>query len=239
MNIGAYMRPNGTTPVRNAAQFMTGLYKIPAFKIDSYALVANKTPSGTYRGPGRYEGCFFFERIMEKAAKALGIDPLQLRRQNLIPATDIPYLLDTIQPNEGWNETYYDSGDYAEAFDLALKEAKWTEKAHLQGKLVDGRYHGLGVACFVEGGASGPRENARMVLEKDGTVTVIVGSTSIGQGVETVMSQIAADALEIPIEKITLLHGSTNLHVGRVWFLRLAGDGNGRLCDHGCRREPA
>ncbi|MFM1814669.1 MAG: hypothetical protein RLZ98_1364 [Pseudomonadota bacterium] len=211
VNIGAYMRPNGTTPVRNAAQFMTGLYKVPAFKVDSYALVSNKTPSGTYRGPGRYEGCFFMERIMEKASRALGIDTLEIRRRNLIPAAEIPYLLDTIQPNDGWNETYYDSGDYREAFDIAVKEAKWEEKAHLQGKLVDGRYHGLGVACFVEGGASGPRENARMILEKDGTVTVIVGSTSIGQGVETVMSQIAADALEIPIEKIKLLHGSTNL----------------------------
>ncbi len=211
VNIGAYMRPNGTTPVRNAAQFLTGLYKIPAFRIDSYALVSNKTPSGTYRGPGRYEGCFFFERLIDKAAAALGIDRLEIRRKNLIPAADIPYLLETIQPNDGWNETFYDSGDYAEAFDLAVKEARWAEKSHLQGKLVDGRYHGLGIACFVEGGASGPRENARMVLEADGSVTVIVGSSGIGQGVETVMSQIAADALEIPIEKITLLHGSTNL----------------------------
>lgn len=211
VNIGAYMRPNGTTPVRNAAQFMTGLYKIPAFKIDSYALVSNKTPAGTYRGPGRYEGCFFFERILEKASNALGLDSAELRRKNLIPTQEIPYLMDTVQPNEGWNETYLDSGDYAEAFDLALKESGWPEKKHLQGKLIDGRYHGLGLACFVEGGASGPRENATMTLEKDGSVTVIVGSTSIGQGVETVMSQIAADALEIPIEKIRLLHGSTNL----------------------------
>ena len=211
VNIGAYMRPNGTTPVRNAAQFMTGLYKVPAFRIDSYALVSNKTPSGTYRGPGRYEGCFFFERIMEKASRALGIDSAEIRRKNLIPAEEIPCLIDTIQPNDGWNETYLDSGDYAEAFDLALKESNWADKAHLQGQLIDGRYHGLGIACFVEGGASGPRENATMTLESDGRVTVIVGSTSIGQGVETVMSQIAADALEIPIEQINLLHGSTNI----------------------------
>lgn len=211
VNIGAYMRPNGTTPVRNAAQFLTGQYKIPTLDIKSYALVSNKTPSGTYRGPGRYESCFFFERLMDKAAKQLGIDRLDIRRRNFIPAAEIPYLIETIQPNDGWNDTYYDSGDYLACFERALKEAKWAEKEHLRGKLVDGRYHGLGVACFIEGGASGPRENARMELMPDGKVKVYVGSSSIGQGVETIMSQIAADALEITMDRIELYHGSTNL----------------------------
>jgi carbon-monoxide dehydrogenase large subunit len=210
-NIGAYMRPNGTTPVRNAAQFLTGQYKIPSFRLHSYALVGNKTPAGTYRGPGRYEGCFFFERIMDIAARKLGIDRLDIRRRNFIPAEELPYLLDTIQPNEGWNETYYDSGDYLATFESALAEAGWADKAKLSGKLVDGRYHGLGVACFIEGGASGPRENARMLLLPGGKVRLIVGSSSIGQGVETIMVQIAADALEISMDKIEILHGSTNL----------------------------
>ena len=67
-NIGAYMRPNGTTPVRNAAQFITGPYKVENFSIRSHAVATNKTPAGTYRGPGRYESCFFFERMMDKAA---------------------------------------------------------------------------------------------------------------------------------------------------------------------------
>ena len=77
------------------------------------------------------------------------------------------------------------------------------------GKLIDGRYHGLGIACFIEGGASGPRENARIVIERDGSFAVYVGSSGVGQGVETIMAQIAADALEVPIEKVTVYHGST------------------------------
>ena len=90
-----------------------------------------------------------------------------------------------------------------------LRKASWREKAALAGKLVDGRYHGLGIACFIEGGASGPRETARIEVEKDGTIAVYVGSSALGQGVETIMAQIAADALEIPIERIRVMHGST------------------------------
>jgi len=79
----------------------------------------------------------------------------------------------------------------------------------LQGKLIDGRYHGLGIACFIEGGGSGPRENARIELLGDGSVAVYVGSSSVGQGIETIMAQIAADALELPLERIRIFHGST------------------------------
>lgn len=211
VNVGAYMRPNGTTPVRNAAQFLTGQYKIPALDIKAYAMMGNKTPAGTYRGPGRYEGCFFFERLMDMGANKLGIDRLEIRRRNFIPAAEIPCKLETIQPNDGWNETYYDSGDYLACFERTLAEARWAEKEHLRGKLIDGKYHGLGVACFIEGGASGPRENARMELAPGGKVKVYVGSSSIGQGVETIMSQIAADALEITMDRIELYHGSTTL----------------------------
>ena len=81
----------------------------------------------------------------------------------------------------------------------------------MQGKLIDGRYRGIAVGCYLEGGASGPREGARLVLETDGKISVYVGSSSIGQGLETVCAQIAADALELPIDGIKgVLHGSTD-----------------------------
>jgi aerobic carbon-monoxide dehydrogenase large subunit len=83
-------------------------------------------------------------------------------------------------------------------------------KAELQGKLVDGRYHGLGIGCFIEGSAAGPKENARLVLEPDGMVSVFVGSSAVGQGLETAFAQIAADALGIPMDRIRgVFHGST------------------------------
>ncbi len=210
-NVGAYMRPNGTTPVRNVAQFLTGPYKVANFEVKSHAIATNKTPAGTYRGPGRYEATFFFERVLDVASRALGLDRIEIRRRNLIPHAEMPFRMVKIGPAEGWDDTYLDSGDYHEGLDTALSEAGWKTKVGLSGKLVDGRYHGLGIACFVEGGASGPREHARMTLQPDGRIDLVVGSSSIGQGIETIFAQIAADALEIDIDRITVRHGSTNL----------------------------
>jgi aerobic carbon-monoxide dehydrogenase large subunit len=209
VDIGAYVRPNGMTPVRNAAQFTSGPYRIPNIALNAHALVSNKTPAGTYRGPGRFEGCFFCERMLDLVAQDLGLDRLAIRRRNLISVGEMPYALASVSPNDGFGETACDSGDYSSTFDRCVKEARWTEKAPMQGKLIGGRYHGLGIACFIEGGASGPRESARIVVESDGLVAVYVGSSAVGQGIETILAQIAADALELPLERIRIYHGST------------------------------
>ena len=209
VNVGAYVRPNGMTPVRNAAQFMSGPYRIPAIHLQAHAYVSNKTPAGTYRGPGRYEGSFFIERLMDLGAARLGMDRLALRRRNLVTDAEMPYPLAPVLPSDGRAETNCDSGDYRVCFDKCLEEFGWAQKAEFDGKLIDGRYHGLGIACFIEGGASGPSETARMEIEADGSVAVYAGSSAIGQGLETVLSQIAADALEISIDRIKLYHGST------------------------------
>jgi aerobic carbon-monoxide dehydrogenase large subunit len=209
VDIGAYVRPNGMTPVRNAAQFTSGPYRIPNIALNAHALASNKTPAGTYRGPGRFEGCFFCERMLDLAAQDLGLDRLAIRRRNLVSIGEMPYALASVTPNDGFGETQCDSGDYASTFDRCVTEARWSEKAPLQGRLIEGRYHGLGIACFIEGGASGPRESARMVVERDGCVSVYVGSSSVGQGIETILAQIAADALELPLACVRIYHGST------------------------------
>ena len=208
-DIGAYVRPNGMTPVRNVAQFTSGPYRIPSIHLDAYALTSNKTPAGTYRGPGRFEGCFFCERMLDMAANELGLDRLAIRRRNLISVGEMPYGLASVSPNDGFGETECDSGDYASTFDRCVSEARWSETAPLQGRLIEGRYHGLGIACFIEGGASGPRESARIVVEPDGGIAVYVGSSAVGQGIETILGQIAADALELPLERVRIYHGST------------------------------
>ena len=209
VNIGAYVRPNGMTPVRNVAQFTTGPYRVPNVNLVARALVSNKVPAGTYRGPGRYEGCFFCERLLEIAAVDLGLDRLSMRRRNLLTADDMPYALASVLPNDGFADTACDSGDYRVTFDRCLKEFSWSKKQHLSGTLQDGLYHGLAVGCFIEGGASGPRENARVELDSDGLFSVFVGSSGIGQGLETVMAQIAADTLGVRLDDIRVLHGST------------------------------
>src|SRR5712671_2208506 len=178
-DVGAYLRTVGATASRNIAQVMSGPYRIPDIRIDVSLLVTNKTPSGTYRAPGRYEADFFRERLFDIVARDLRIDRVEFRRRNLIAEAEMPYPLAKI--------------------------------VNLQNRLIDGCYHGVAVGCYLEGGASGPKETARLVLEEDGGVSVYVGSSAVGQGLETVFAQIAADALEIPMDRIRgVFHGSTD-----------------------------
>jgi carbon-monoxide dehydrogenase large subunit len=207
-DMGAYMRTNGAVGSRNVAQFMSGPYRIPNIDVDVTLFMTNKTPVGTYRGPGRFETDFFRERLFDMVAKDLGIDRVDFRRRNLVAESEMPYAIATINPFESKDQ--FDSGDYQITLDRCLAEFGWDEKSKLQGRLIDGRYHGIALGCFIEGGAAGPKESARLALNDDGSVTVYMGSSAVGQGVETVFAQIAADALEIPMDRIrAVLHGST------------------------------
>ncbi|MDC0033365.1 xanthine dehydrogenase family protein molybdopterin-binding subunit [Alphaproteobacteria bacterium] len=207
VDAGAYYRTNGTISPRNVAQFMSGPYRIPNIDLKSHVMMTNKAPIGTYRGPGRFETDYFRERLFDIAAKDLEIKPVDFRRHNLVGEREMPYRLADIEPVPVEEEL--DSGDNLMILDRCLEEFGWNEKESLQGKLIDGLYHGVAIGCFVEGGGAGPRENARLILEANGAVTVYVGSTAVGQGVLTVLTQIAADALELPMERIRLFHGST------------------------------
>jgi carbon-monoxide dehydrogenase large subunit len=206
---GAYIRTNGPTPARNIAQVLNGPYRIPAVRIDVSLVMTNKTPVGTYRGPGRFEGDFFRERLFDIAASELGIDRVAFRRRNLISQSEMPYKLPTVEPLDIKSET--DSGDYFSTLARCLDEVDWSSRTALDGKLIDGRYRGTAIGCYLEGGGSGPAESARLAVESDGKISVHVGSSSVGQGVETVCAQIAADALELPLDAIEgVFHGSTD-----------------------------
>jgi aerobic carbon-monoxide dehydrogenase large subunit len=209
IDLGAYVRTNGLIAPRGLAQCFSGPYRVPNIRITAMALLTNKTPSGTYRAPGRYEACFFCERLIELAAGDLGIDSAEMRRRNLISAAEMPYRLARLEPGGPAADTECDSGDYGEALERCLAEFGWAEKRALQGRLIDGRYHGIAVACFIEGSGAGPKETARLDLEPDGTVSIYVGSTAVGQGLETVMGQIAADTLGLPLDQVRVFHGST------------------------------
>jgi carbon-monoxide dehydrogenase large subunit len=208
-DIGAYVRTNGATAARNISQVLPGPYRIPHVRIDVSLVITNKTPVGTYRGPGRFESDFCRERLFDMVAADLGIDRVEFRRRNLIRESDMPYALPTVLELD--IESECDSGDYQVTLDRCLNEIKWAERSKLNGKLIDGRHHGIAVGCYLEGGGTGPRENVRLVVEPNGSISLYVGSSSVGQGVETVFAQIAADALEVPMERINrVLHGSTD-----------------------------
>ncbi|HMA73285.1 MAG TPA: xanthine dehydrogenase family protein molybdopterin-binding subunit [Xanthobacteraceae bacterium] len=210
VDVGAYIRTNGATGARNTAQILSGPYRVPSIRMEVSLHVTNKTPVGTYRGPGRFEADFFRERLFDMAAGDLGIDRVEFRRRNLIAESEMPYALAKVVELD--LDTATDSGDYRTTLERCLKEIGWAVKTPLQGRLIDGRYHGLAIGCYFEGGASGPREHARLVLEADGTISVHVGSSANGQGLETAFAQIAADALEMPISQIGgVFHGSTDL----------------------------
>jgi aerobic carbon-monoxide dehydrogenase large subunit len=209
-DVGAYLRTNGATGARNTAQILSGPYRVPNIHLEVSLHLTNKTPVGTYRGPGRFEADFFRERLFDLAAGDIGIDRVEFRRRNLIAETEMPYALARVVELDLGTAT--DSGNYRSTLERCLVEIGWAAKAPLQGKRIDGRYHGTAIGCYFEGGASGPREHARLALMSDGTVSVSVGSSANGQGLETAFAQIAADALEFPMTRIRgVFHGSTDL----------------------------
>lgn len=211
-DMGAYIRTNGGVVPAKAAQFLPGPYRIPGIAITVEAMMTNKTPIGTYRAPGRFEGNFFRERLFDMVAADLNIDPMEFRLKNLIREVELPYVTGKLVPYEP--DTEFDTGDYHATFQQALEEIGWRENKTLQGQFVRGRYHGLAAVPFVESSGSG-KENARAVVEKDGKVSVYVGSSVLGQGLETTLTQVASDALRMPFDDIKILHGSTTyLHEG-------------------------
>jgi aerobic carbon-monoxide dehydrogenase large subunit len=205
-DMGAYIRTNGGVVPAKAAQFLPGPYRIRDVAITVEALMTSKTPVGTLRAPGRFEANFFRERLLDIVARDLELDPMELRRKNLIAEAELPFATGKLVPYEG--ETNFDTGDYHATFERALAEIGWAEKKSLQGKLIDGRWHGLAATPFVESGGSG-KENARVAIEPDGSVTVYAGSSVLGQGLETTLAQVAADTLKLPFARVRILHGST------------------------------
>ena len=205
-DMGAYIRTNGGVVPAKAGQFLPGPYRIRDVAITVEALMTSKTPVGTLRAPGRFEANFFRERLLDIVARDLGLDPMEFRRKNLISEAELPFATGKLVPYEG--ETDFDTGDYHATFERVLSEIGWAEKKSLQGRLIDGRYHGLAAVPFVESSGSG-KENVRATIEDDGSVTVYVGSSVLGQGLETTLAQVAADTLKLPFERVRILHGST------------------------------
>ena len=209
-DIGAYVRTNGAVVPTRAGQFLPGPYAIDNYSCTVIVAITNKTPTGTYRGPGRFEANFFRERMIDLMAGDLGIDPAEIRLRNLLPPDALPYAIGELIPGD--TATAYADGDYPMVFERLLGAIDYKSWPERQGRIDDrGRRHGLGLACFVESSAAGPPENARIIAHADGGIEVRVGSSAMGQGLETGMAQIAADALGVGIEAITVRHGTTSL----------------------------
>src|SRR6202050_3390273 len=205
---GAYVRTHAATVPDLAAAMLPGPYRIAAYRMVGRIRLTNKTPCGTYRAPGRFESTFVRERLMDAIAAKLKIDPIEIRRRNLIAKSEMPYVLgfDTLG-----TEMTYDSGDYAGLLDKALAAADWDKLQHdLQRRRAGGETVGAGLAVFVEKSGLGPFDGVRVTVDTSGAVEVVTGAASIGQGVETVVAQICADALGVDYSRINVVHGQTD-----------------------------
>ncbi len=207
-DMGGYVRTHGCVVPALTAAFLTGPYRVPAYEASINCVMTNKTGTGTYRAPGMYEGCFIRERLLDMVAEDLGLDPVDVRLKNLIQPSEMPYTVGVTRV-DGSN-TVYDSGDYPSAFSRAVEQIGYRDLKRRLGKGDDGKYHGVGIASYVEPTGFGPYEGARIVVLEDGLIELYLGISTLGQGHETVMAQICAESLGAPLESIRVFHGSTD-----------------------------
>ena len=205
---GAYMRTHAATVPDLTAAMLPGPYRVPAYRAVGHIRLTNKTPCGTYRAPGRYESTFVRERLLDAIAAKVGVDVVEIRRRNLIGKSAMPY---TLGLETLGTHIVYDSGDYAKLLDKALAAADWKNlQTQLVARRAAGEKVGAGVAMFVEKSGLGPFDTVKIAAKSDGSIEVITGVASIGQGVETVVAQICADALGVNYSDIKVIHGQTD-----------------------------
>jgi carbon-monoxide dehydrogenase large subunit len=208
VDMGAYIRTHGVTvPVLTQGMF-TGPYDFHALEFKVHVVATNKGPTGTYRGPGRFEGTFVRERVIDLVAKKLNLDPTVVRERNLIKPEQMPY---TNGISALGQVVEFDSGDYPQILDIARKEMDWENFAERKAQAEqDGKLIGQGFAMFVEKSGLGPWEFCEVEFMETGELICKTGLADIGQGVETALAQICADQLGIPYSNIKVIHGDTD-----------------------------
>jgi CO/xanthine dehydrogenase Mo-binding subunit len=208
-NKGAYIRPTGVVVSEISVGMLPWPYRVPAYEGTIHVVTTNKTPVGPYRAPGRFEGTFAREQLLSLAAAELGLDPVELRRRNLITCDELPYEPDHTIGGEPFALT---SGDFrgllAKAVEAASFDEWRREAAELRGQ---GRLVGTGIGYFMDKSGLGVYETAGIDVDADGTVRVLTGGSSSGQGIETVLGQIAGENLGVPLDRIEVVHGDTDL----------------------------
>jgi carbon-monoxide dehydrogenase large subunit len=215
-NMGAYLSTFAPCiPTYLYGTLLAGVYTTPAIYVETKAVFTHTVPVDAYRGAGRPEATFLLERIVDVAADEMGIDPAELRRRNFIPKEAFPYQTPVA--------LQYDSGDYAATLDLALKAADYAGfEARRREAAARGKLRGIGIATYIEAcgiapsavvGALGARaglfESAEIRVHPSGSVTVLTGAHSHGQGHETSFAQLVADGLGVPLDTVEVVHGDT------------------------------
>jgi carbon-monoxide dehydrogenase large subunit len=201
-NVGA--RCVSLSPLSKGAGLITGSYDIAAASLRAMAVFTNTMPTQAYRSSGRPEVTFAIERLVDAAAAQLGLDRIALRRKNLVRPNRMPY--------RNAVGMLYDSGRYEENMDTAMEIADWKgfparrRDARRRGKLA-----GRGLANYVESSIGAPREQAQIKVRPDGRIDVIIGTQPSGQGHETSFAQVVSDLLGVPLDKVDIILGDTDV----------------------------
>lgn len=204
---GAYAPHSYNVPY-NAGTTLPGPYIIPNYKLEVVLAQTNKVPVIPVRGAGYPQSNFAMERLMDCAARELGLDRTEIRRRNLIPADKMPYV--TPLKNRAGTPIVYDSGDYLLAQTTALAAAGYADFPTRQLEARKrGKYIGMGIAQAVKGTGRGPFESARVRVSGNGRVSVFTGALEMGQGIKTSLAQICADELGVPMDRVDVVAGDT------------------------------
>ena len=203
-NIGAV--PVGSSamiPLAMVAKVATSAYRVPAVDYRIKGVLTNTMATGAYRGAGRPEGNYLIERLIEKAAREMNLDRVELRRRNLLTPDELPYRTHV-------GETY-DSGEFERMLDGALKasDSKNFERRRVESKN-RGKLRGLGISVYLEWTGALPTETVDIEIDANGTATVFSGTQAMGQGLETTYTQLVNEVLGIPVEKIRIVQGDTD-----------------------------
>ena len=199
---GAFMAAPqiGTT---NAVKNLIGTYRTKLIEVATKAVLTNTTPVGAYRGAGRPEANYYMGRLADLAARKMGIDPVELRRRNLIPGDAIPYKTPS--------QLTYDSGDFPALLSDALGLAKWDGfGARRRQSAAKGRLRGLGVSSYLEATGPAGQEMGGIRFEADGAITMVTGTLDYGQGHASPFAQVLVDRLGVPFDRIRLIQGDTD-----------------------------
>ncbi|MFL6263991.1 MAG: molybdopterin cofactor-binding domain-containing protein [Thermoanaerobaculia bacterium] len=215
---GAY-DPYGLTVPLNSQCTLMGPYRVPAYQSEFRAVFTNKTIVTPYRGAGRQHGVFVIERLMDLAARELGIDKIEIRRRNFLKPEEFPH--DHVIIYQDFAPLYYDSGNYEPVLNKTLRMIDYErfvneEQPRLR---AEGKTVGIGVVAYVEGTGIGPFEGARVQVQPSGKVTVVTGIGTQGQGHFTVLAQIAAQQLGVEVCDVDVVTGdSDQFHWGTGTF---------------------
>ena len=242
---GAYLRTHGVRVAEISAHTQPGPYKIPAYRADVSCVVTNKTPTGTYRSPGRFEINFVREQLVDRAARRLSIEPAELRRRNMIRVEDMPYAPGTKDFNE---PVVFDTGNVLDVFERTMQALGYDEARRAQDKMAPGTRLGIGVVPFIEDGGLGglgrtPGEYARVAIEQ-GRAVVYCGAGDLGQGFGTTLSQVCAEVLGLDPQAVDVVRGDTDIvpSGGGTWASRgaiLAGNATLRVSQEVAERVRA